>query len=577
MQTSIKILNSLESEIGEFELEPLLTTLSTQMHDITYDSKNREKDETQETAMAAPWIAFIAIAISKKKNNSGPLLKSIDIKSLAKKLDSLFNSLSDNEKLHDEIIQDFKKLPPESIAKELISDQTWEEKVLPHLAWTSHFRNKNIVTQSNYTANPILPIIRDYKYMVAFLTLLQTQKGTLQQIPSLNTFLEGALGTSNINCILVNLLRISYILHNNKGLVYKKDLLAYLKDTKCIPPWSEKDEKSSDEILAQVEALLDFLSIDATQIPKEYEEIKGKLSQNQTLLINENPFWQKPLVKYTCDERETVYICPSISILKIRLETIFIRIIDDWLKSIKDEKDKKACASKRGSVCEDYIEDRLKYHNNSKSFINSVVKLDDQKEYITLKEGEKYDQLSIADFIFETDKYIVILECKSALGIWQPFYKNKSAYFSSLNRMFKPLEQCNLTRERFKKREDDHRPVFSLVVTNENIWIEGAIVALILHKTDASKKEGSNLNFNLGDFSFISIPMFDYLLLTNSMDRFIDDCIKKANSQKSDIELAIEALNCCFSDRDLVENDLDYFVKEFNKAIIDDNQNTSKA
>lgn len=363
-------------------------------------------------------------------------------------------------------------------------------------------------------------------------------------------------------------------MHNNKGIVYKKDLLATLKYTKCVPSWSENDEKKSDEILAQVLALLNFLSLDATTASSKYYEMKGKLSQNKTLLINENPFWEKPLTKCIFDDGETIYFCPSVSILKIRLETIFIRIIDAWINSNKNKKDWKNPESLRGAVCEEYILERLKYHNITDLLIKDFAKLDNQgeaKKYISIKEDEEYDQLSIADFIFETKKYIVILECKNSLGVWRPFYENSKEYFLSLNRMLGTLKQCYKTRQKLKKHS---KPVFSLVIANENIWIEGAIVTLILHEANASEEKRSNLNHNLGDFSFISIPMFDYLLSTNSIDRFIDDCKKKAPSQKSGIEIAIEALNCCFGDRDLVESDLTCFVQEFNKAILGNTDNT---
>lgn len=156
------------------------------MHDITYTPEKRKGDEVRKIVIAAPWIAFIATAVSQRKEYGGLLSENTgDLKRWAKKLDSVFNSFLDKEKLHDEILQDFKSLPTESKAKEfiarkLISDQTWMEKVLPYLGFTSHSRNKNIETQSNYSSNPILPIIRDYKYMVAFFNLLQTRKGKQQ-------------------------------------------------------------------------------------------------------------------------------------------------------------------------------------------------------------------------------------------------------------------------------------------------------------------------------------------------------------------------------------------------------------
>jgi hypothetical protein len=571
MQTSIETLNSLEAEIVEFDLKALLNTLSTQMHDITYSLVKREDDGNREIATTAPWIAFIAIAIS-QKNYTGCLLSENKgyIKNWAQQLNILFDSLSDNEKLHVNIIQDFIKLPEKAIAEKLISNGAWELKILPYLATTSHFRNKNIETQSNYTTNAILPIVRDYKYVKAFLSSLNNQK----QRDSFDNFLKRHLGTSNINSIAVNLQRISSILYNTQGQVYKKDLLDKLKDEKSIPSWSkDSDDPRQADILAQVEALLDFLSLEATQISSKYEEMKEKLSQNKTLLINENPFWQTPLARCIFDEGEIVYICPSISILKVRLETIFIRIIDEWIKSIEDAKVKKEFESLRGPICEEYILERLQY---SKTLIKELANLDKQDEaekYIDTANSQEYNQISRADCIFKTEKFIVILECKNSLGIWRPFYEDSTQYFSSLERMLHALIQCNETSEKLKDKRN--KKVFSLVSANENIWIEGAIVALILHEAQASKEERSNLNFNLGDFSFISIPMFNYLLSTNSIDRFIDDCIKKANSQKSGVELAIEAINCCVKDRDLNEVDLNYFVGEFNKIISADNENTS--
>lgn len=342
------------------------------------------------------------------------------------------------------------------------------------------------------------------------------------------------------------------------------------------------DQKQLHQIVCEIKQLLNSLSTTSYEISAKYAKIKDALFQQQTMLLNDNPFFEKPIYRAT-QKGETIYICPDISLLNLHLETILIRLVDEWRENLP--KKEKSTVKNIGKSRESFLYERINYHKDL--FVEGgIVSLDEETEaqrYLDI-ELEKYENISKADFIVETPENIVIVECKNSFGIWRPFYENKDKYYDSLERIKKALDQCNKTHIMLKP-DRKTKPVFHIVLCNENVWIEGAIVGLIFHlgqTYNSTSDKVKELEIRPGNYSILSIAAFDFLLYTKTLDRFIQKCRDNAKSFKPPMadddayNKLIKALNNMFNYHDAINGQsFEYSDAVLNELILKANDSVS--
>lgn len=555
-------LEQLEKQIGSYPLDILLLSL------VNYMYKCKEKDSL--IGFGCHWIVFIAIANKDLQKNSASTHPSkVEFLEWSKALKQIFDMLIKPEYCIKNTLKGFREIPDTIKKWGIINEDNWKN-IFPYLPTMSHFREINTHTLSNFTCNPTFPIVRSYELTQLFIKDLNQDLAK-----KLTEHIQNQFFGMNLETLHFNLYKISYFFVTNNGVIKETEIIKLVQDqekNRAFDPEQSDWTNPSKDIIS----LLNFLSITYDEISNQYKKTKDTLFQQETMLVNDNPFIDKPLYK-TSKDNETIYICPSISLFNMRLETMLIRVVDMWCDNLVKQEENSV--KNIGISRESFLNKRITHHKDL--FIHDgIVRLDKDKEteaqrYLEFKH-EAFNSLSKADFIVETPENIVIIECKNSLGIWRPFYEDRDKYYESLDRIKKALDQCNKTHSILKSdRKTKH--VFHIVVCNENVWIEGAIVGLILHlgqKHNSTSDKVKELLIKPGNYSILSIAAFDFLLNTNTLDKFIKECRDNAKLFDSEIEddeaynLIIKSINNIFEYPDAInEKSLKYsekILKTFN-------------
>jgi hypothetical protein len=190
----------------------------------------------------------------------------------------------------------------------------------------------------------------------------------------------------------------------------------------------------------------------------------------------------------------------------------------------KYEKETRTIEATIGDVHEQYINDILCHYLGVDNF-RQLTFAEKIKIFNAFEPG---NDPSAADFLIETDNYIFIIECKNSIGLRDHFYKEYThpeqphPLFGSWNRIAKSLHQCSSTISNLKTTNG--KKVFSLVVINETILGEAAPFGMYSHYS----KFFENLNIQFGQFSLISLPQFEYLIASHSLEIFAQTCENNA-------------------------------------------------
>lgn len=480
-----------------------------------------------------------------------------------------------NHEYLEPILRDFQEFPQIIEDWGMIDAGQWKT-VVEYIPTTAHNKCKNIETQANYVRNPVIPICRSYKLTKLFIDELKKDLQRKLTKHILDTFCGMSLETLHIN-----LFRLSCIMWEQKGILSASKIDRHLQESpaKLI---DEADQRQLNQIVCEIKQLLNILSTTSDEICAKYAKAKDDLFKQKTMLVNENPFYDNPVYQ-NIENDEIEYVCPSISLLNLRLETILIRLVEEWREKLP--KEEKNTVKNIGKSRELFLYERIHYHKDLyvEGGIVSLDKPYEAQKYLIF-EPKDHGSLSLADFIIETPENIVIVECKNSLGIWRPFYEKKDKYYDSLERIKKALDQCNKTHIMLKP-DRKTKPVFHIVLCNENVWIEGAIVGLILHlgqKHNSSRDKIKELEIKPGNYSILSIAAFDFLLYTKTLDRFIREC--RDNAKPFDFPIAddsvynqlIKALNNMFNYHDAIsERSFEYSRNILNEIIQKANDSVS--
>ncbi len=194
------------------------------------------------------------------------------------------------------------------------------------------------------------------------------------------------------------------------------------------------------------------------------------------------------------------------------------------------EKDIKTVNDQIGKAYESYINDCLDhYFKKGKSKYYDLE--NEERRKIVLK---KYDNnTSRADFLIETDNYIFVIECKNSIGLRDPFYKSyihpkePHPLFSTWNRLTGSFNQCFKTEKNLSETFlNKKKKIFYMVVVNEMVIAEPAVFGMCVYYAK-DPLFISNLNLTFGKFSMVSLPVFDYLIASNSLEEFAQTCEEK--------------------------------------------------
>lgn len=424
-------LEKLEKQIGSYSLDILLPSLMSFMY-----NRKEYKDNDTLIGFGCHWIVFIAIANKDLQNNNNfNSPTEVQFLEWSKTLKQIFDLLIKPEYYRKHLMEDFIDFPNKIKEWDIIKEEDWKN-IFPYLPTMSHFRETNTHTLSNFTCNPIFPIIRSYELTQLFIDALGD---TLRD--KLNQYIQNEFKQTSLEYLHINLYRIASFFVANKGVIKEIEITTLLQDKEKNPVF---DPEQSDwtNPSKDIIHLLDCLSIkNDEEISQSYAKTKDNLFQQKTMLVNDNPFIDKPIYQ-TIQNNEPVYICPSISLFNLRLETILIRLVDTWREKLPKKEEN--VAKNIGKSRELFLHKRITYHKDL--FVeDGFVRLDIEAEaerYLKF-EPKKFGSLPLADFIVETPENIVIIECKNSLGIRRPFYEDKDKYYESLDRIKKALNQCN--------------------------------------------------------------------------------------------------------------------------------------
>lgn len=570
----------LEKQIRAYPLGVLMHSLREYIYDGSHDSTKVHptkgvisSEPLGIVSFGCPWILLIAIAQKDSpKNNSLQKPGEKKFYEWSKTLEQLVDRLQ-NEAYHGRHLTiDFMEFPKKIKDWEIVDETLWKKDIAPFIPTSAHSRIKNTHAQGNFVRNPIFPIARSYKLTKLFIESLEVE---VELQKNLTQYISDTFCGMSLETLHINLFRLSYIVCEQKGILPASKIDQHLQESpaKLI---DAADQKQLHQIVSEIKQLLNILSTTFDEISTKYAKIKDALFQQKTMLVNDNPFFDKPIYQYqTVQNDETIYICPSITLFNLCLETILIHLVDEWREKLP--KEEKSTVKNIGKSRELFLHERINYHKDLfvEGGIVSLDKKDEAQKYLKF-EPKDHGSLSLADFIVETPENIVIIECKNSFGIWRPFYENNNKYYESLERIKEALDQCNKTQKMLKS-ERKTKPVFNIVLCNENVWIEGAIVGFILYlgqKYNASSDKVKELEIRPGNYSILSFAAFDFLLYTKTLDRFIRECRDNAKPFDFPIEddaaynQLIKALNNMFNYHgDISEPSLEYSRNILNEII----------
>lgn len=549
----------LENQIRDYPLNELIHSLREYLYEARRDP--RKVDPTNgvvsteslgQISFGCSWIIFIAISQKDSPKNSH--LQKPDEKQFDK-WSNMFRKIVDKliyrPYVRRFLMNDFMEFPEKIKAWEIVDESRWKD-IAPLIPTIAHARVQNEGIQSNFVRHSSFPIVRSYKLTKLFIDGLEKD---LQQ--KLTQHITDTFGCMNLEFLHLNLYRLSCIMLEQKGVLSASKLYKYLQESKK-QQVSVSDPKQLNQIVSEIEKLLKILSTTDDEMSAEYSKVKKALFQQKTMLVNDNPIFDKPIYQ-TIQNGETHYICPNIILLNLQLETILIRVVDKWRENLPENE--KNNAKYIGTSRELFLYERLSHHEDL--FVKGgVVRLDIKAEAAKYLDFNPtiFDSLSLADFVVETPENIVIIECKNSFGVWRPFYEDKDKYYDSLDRIKKALDQSNETHTMLKY-ELKTKPVFHIVLCNEKLWVESAIVGLILHlgqKYNSTSPKLKELLIRPGNYSVLSIAAFDFLLYTKTLDKFISECRERAKPFDSPIkdneayDLIIAAENNLFNYHDAI-------------------------
>jgi hypothetical protein len=574
-------LEELENQIGAYPLNELIHSLREYLYEALHDPRKvdptngvRPMESFWRISFGCPWIIFIAISQKDSPKNSHlqkPDEKQFDKWSnmLKKIVDQLLTPAYGRRFL----MNDFIAFPEKIKAWEIVDESRWKKDIAPFIPPPAHTRILNTHIQNNFVRNASFPIARSYILTKLFIDGLEKE---LQQ--KLTQHITDTFGCKNLESLHISLYQLSHIILEQKGVLAASKIHDYLTESKK-QQVSVSDPKQLNQIVSEIEKLLKFLSTTADEISTKYSKVKNALFEQKTMLVNDNPFLDKPLYQEIHNE-ETHYICLDRILFNMRLETILIHFVDKWRENLPENE--KNNAKYIGTSRESYLHKRIEYHKDL-LVEGGIARLDEIEEagrYLDFKPKD-HGCSSFADFIVETSENIVIIECKNSFGIWRPFYEDKDKYYDSLDRIKKALDQCNKTHEKLKTERKTKR-VFHIVLCNEKLWNEGAIVGLILHlgqKHNTSSDKVKKLLIKPGNYSILSIAAFDFLLYTKTLDKFISECRERAKPFDSPIkdneayDLIIAAENNLFNYHDAItDQSFEYsnmVLREINQKAFD--------
>lgn len=574
-------LEELENQIGAYPLNELIHSLREYLYEALHDPRKvdptngvRPMESFWRISFGCPWIIFIAISQKDSPKNSHlqkPDEKQFDKWSnmLKKIVDQLLTPAYGRRFL----MNDFIAFPEKIKAWEIVDESRWKKDIAPFIPPPAHTRILNTHIQNNFVRNASFPIARSYILTKLFIDGLEKE---LQQ--KLTQHITDTFGCKNLESLHISLYQLSHIILEQKGVLAASKIHDYLTESKK-QQVSVSDPKQLNQIVSEIEKLLKFLSTTADEISTKYSKVKNALFEQKTMLVNDNPFLDKPLYQEIHNE-ETHYICLDRILFNMRLETILIHVVDKWRENLSE---KEINSVKNIGISRELFLDERLYDHKDLFVKDGVVRLDKKVEaakYLDFK-PKTHGSLSLADFVVETPENIVIIECKNSFGVWRPFYEDKDKYYDSLDRIKKALDQCNNTHKRLKP-ERKAKPVFHLVLCNENLWIESAIVGLIFHLGQKYNSTSANVKERLirpGNYSVLSMAAFDFLLYAKTLDKFISECREKAKPFDSQIEdnnaydLIVAAENNLFNYHDAItDQSFEYsnmVLREINQKAFD--------
>ena len=213
-----------------------------------------------------------------------------------------------------------------------------------------------------------------------------------------------------------------------------------------------------------------------------------------------NPFYTTPILSQEIGGI-IEYFAPSPYILILSTGWLFWILVKDKINN-----------NDLGTALHNYISAFLNHYKTIHNI--DIIDLDKSNVNNSWKDLKKK-----ADFVVETEHYKIIIECKNSLGFRTPLDKNSedlSSLFNSWNRITKAIEQCNSTKSRLPC---ENKRIFNLIVVNE--VVRGEAAAYIgFYDTNSFNK----LELKWGEFSIISIAQFEYIVASNKLEEFIEEC-----------------------------------------------------
>ncbi len=451
------LLEELETELEKFSKQTILED-STQLCWKNLGQEKHEDEDYRKFITCHPWIYFIAI--SNNINGVDNFIRSGYYLTITDKTWLFLERFLDPQQYCAELVKpfiyDLKRLLTEF--KEYLNLKATKQnpdkprpeknylvdlaflspelrlKIFQCLTYANDTKTRNIEIEPKYSASQDTIIHRS-------LLLADKLKEQLQDLLNLNDFIEKEIGFLSIDAFHQPLYDVFLLFYKNNGIIRLHELdgiLSTVEDMYAVE--GNRRIINRDDVIK----LLNLLSSSYEEINTAYHQFKINIKNKNTLLTKENPFFDKPIFKYE-DNEDFLYICPSPYIFFVNIGRLFSLL---FYKHIQKLNNVREIEVRNGKAYEAYINDILRHYDEKVGF--QFYNLDDEKKKIKDGSGsnilqkikdEKGDQIPCADFIIETDNYILIVECKNSIGLRDPFYKSPSQpdephpLLSSWNRM----------------------------------------------------------------------------------------------------------------------------------------------
>ena len=551
-KTMIELLNELETDLGSFSKQSILEE-GTRYCWVTLNKQN-EKDEY--FIRAFNWFCFIAIAKGIDSYSQDFMNENRRLELATKLIDFLTKAIDPQNcrKLIDPFVHDLDRLSLQFanyLIEKKIRDNHLQNlhslskeervKIFQCLTYASDTKIKNMEVESRYYwSDPGLAVKKSLFLAERLDTQLNNEKirKKLNNKSYVNNFCNDKLGCSSIHKFQERLFLIFEIFRYNQGIVKGNEIATYLKNFQE----NNLDKKEIELLEKDILRIIVCISITDGDIKLAYNDhFKRNLRKKETLFDNQNPFYDKPIFQYEKDER-IIFICPSPYLLLIKIGQLFSLLFYQYNQSLLKnvigedeknniEKDVRRVNDQIGKAHESYINDCLDHYSKKGKFEYYDLEKEERRK-ITLKKNEQHK--SRADFLIETNNYIFLVECKNSIGLRDAFYKpyihpkEPHPLFSTWNRLTGSFNQCYETENNLSETFlDKGKKVFYLVVVNEMVLAEAAVFGMYVYYAK-DPLFISNLNLTFGKFSMVSLPVFDYLIASDSLEKFVQTCEEKA-------------------------------------------------